>query len=60
LIIVWLGASTIRALLFQVAPLDPVTLGGVAVLILTLTLAISAGPALRASRVDLARVLKEE
>lgn len=56
----WLGANTIRAFLFQVKPLDPVTLGAVAALILTLALAVSLRPALRAARVDLGRVLKEE
>lgn len=55
----WLGASTIRAFLFKVQPLDPVTLSAVAVLILALALAVSLEPALRAARVDLARVLRE-
>ena len=55
----WLGAGTIRAFLFQIQPFDPVTLGGVAVLILALALMVSVRPALRAARVDLASVLKD-
>ena len=58
--LVWLGASTIRSFLFQVQPLDPVTLGGVAALILILALAVSIRSALRMARVDLATVLKAE
>ena len=56
----WLGASTIRAFLFQVQPLDPATLGVVAVMILSLAMSVSLRPALRAARVDLARALKED
>lgn len=59
LVLAWMGANTIRALLFRVAPLDPIALGGAATLILTLALVVSVRPALRAARVDLARVLKE-
>jgi predicted permease len=56
----WLGAGTIRAFLFQVEPLDPITLGGVSALILALTLAVSLRGALRVARVDLAQVLRAE
>ena len=56
----WLGASTIRAFLFQVQSLDPATLGVVAVVILSLAMSVSLRPALRAARVDLARALKED
>jgi putative ABC transport system permease protein len=56
----WLGASTIRAFLFQITPLDPATLAGVAALILTLALLVSLRPALRAARVDLGSVLKDQ
>jgi ABC-type antimicrobial peptide transport system permease subunit len=56
----WLGASTIRALLFRVEPLDPVTLGGVAAVILFLAMGVSLRPALRAARVDLASVLRHQ
>ena len=56
----WLGANTIRSFLFQVQPLDPVVLGGVAGLILILALAVSVRSALHMARVDLATVLKVE
>ena len=54
----WLGANTIRAFLFQVQPLDPLTLATVAGLILALSLVISLRAAVRAARVDLAQVLR--
>jgi putative ABC transport system permease protein len=60
LLLAWMGASTIRAFLFHVEPLDPATLAGVAAAILTLALAVSLRPAWRAARVDLGRVLREE
>jgi predicted permease len=56
----WLGASTIRALLFRVEPLDPLTLGAVSTVLLVLALTVSLRPALRAARVDLASVLRQE
>jgi predicted permease len=58
--LVWLGSNTIRAFLFQVQPLDPLTLGTVTTLVLVLALAVSVRSALRASRVSLAAVLKTE
>jgi predicted permease len=58
--VAWLSASTIRALLFQIEPLDPVTLIGTSGLISVLALAVSLRPALRAARVDLASVLRTE
>jgi len=60
LALAWMGASTIRAFLFKVQPLDPATLGGVATTILLLALAVSLRPAWRAANVDLGTVLKEE
>ena len=60
LALAWMGASTIRALLFHIQPLDPITLASVAVLILLLSLAVSVKPALRVARVDLSRALREE
>jgi ABC-type antimicrobial peptide transport system permease subunit len=60
LALAWMGASTIRALLFRIQPLDPITLASVAVLILLLSLAVSVKPALRVARVDLSRALREE
>jgi predicted permease len=56
----WLGGSTIRSLLFQIRPLDTVTLSAAAAAILTIALLVSLRPALRAARVDLATVLKEQ
>jgi predicted permease len=56
----WLGGSTIRSFLFQVQPLDPVTLATAAAAILIVALLVSLRPALRAARVDLATVLKEQ
>jgi ABC-type lipoprotein release transport system permease subunit len=55
-----MGTSLIRGFLFRVQPLDPLTLGSVAALILGLALAVSFRPALRAARIDLGRVLREE
>jgi putative ABC transport system permease protein len=60
LVMAWAGAGLIRAFLFRVEPLDPVTLATVSAAILTLALAVSLRPALRAASVDLGRVLKEE
>jgi predicted permease len=56
----WMGTNTIRAFLFRTEPLDAATLGGVAALIVILSMAVSLRPALRAARVDLATVLREE
>jgi predicted permease len=56
----WLGAGTIRAFLFRVQPLDPVTLVSVAASIMVLTLAVTLRPAVDAARVDLAEVLRQE
>jgi putative ABC transport system permease protein len=58
-ILAWVGAGTIRAFLFQIKPLDPATLAEVAGLILTLAVVVSLRPAIHASRVDPAQVLKE-
>ena len=60
LLLAWLGTSLIRSFLFGIQPLDPTTLLVVAMAMLTLSLAVSLRPALRAGRVDLARVLREE
>ena len=60
LLLSYLGANVIRAFLFRIEPLDPVTLGAVGTLILLLAIAVSMRPALRAARVDLAEVLRAE
>ena len=54
------GARLIRSLLYQVEPLDPVTLGTTAFVIFGLALLVSLRPALEATRVDLNRTLREE
>jgi hypothetical protein len=56
----WLGASTIRALLFQVQPMDVLTLSVVATTLLALAIAVTLKPATQAGNVELARVLREE
>jgi putative ABC transport system permease protein len=60
LAIAWLQANTVKAFLFRVEPLDPLTLASVAGLIMTLALAVSLRPALAAARLDLARVLRDQ
>ncbi len=60
LLLAWTGANTIRAFLFRVQPLDPATLATMATLILILALTVSVRPALRAARVDIGHVLKEQ
>jgi ABC-type antimicrobial peptide transport system permease subunit len=54
-----IGAGTIRGFLFAVQPLDPLTVAVVTILIVTLTLAVSLGPALRTAKVDIASTLRE-
>jgi predicted permease len=58
--LVWLGAGLVRALLYRVQPFDPVTLIVVTVAVGAIAAAVSLGPAIRAGRVDLANVLREE
>jgi ABC-type antimicrobial peptide transport system permease subunit len=60
LAISWGLAGLIRAFLFKVEPLDPITLGIVSGTLLALALAVSVRPAISAARVNLARVLREE
>ncbi|CAN5671871.1 hypothetical protein BH24ACI4_BH24ACI4_23910 [soil metagenome] len=60
LLLSWLGANTIHAFLFRTQPLDPLTLGFVAAVILLVSVAVSLGPALRAARTDLGQVLRAE
>jgi putative ABC transport system permease protein len=47
-----LAGGWLRSLLFEVSPLDPVTLGGVSVLVLAVAVAACYVPARRAMRVD--------
>jgi putative ABC transport system permease protein len=60
LVLAWIEASTVKAFLFRVQPLDPLTLASVAGVIMTLALVVSLRPALAAARLDLARVLREQ
>jgi putative ABC transport system permease protein len=54
------GARLIRSLLYQVGPLDPLTLVTTAAVIFGLALLVSLRPAFEATRVDLNRTLREE
>jgi putative ABC transport system permease protein len=54
------GARSIRSLLYQVQPLDPLVLASVAAGIFALALLVSLRPAREAGRVDLNRTLREE
>ena len=60
LLLAWAGAASIRALLYHVHPLDPLTLAATTAAILATTVAVTLGPALRAGRVDLGSVLRAE
>ena len=53
-------ASTLRALLFGVAPLDPVVMAAVAALLLTVALGANYIPARRATRIDPMQALHQE
>lgn len=55
----WLGAGLVRGFLFQVQPLDPVTLVSASALILITAFAVSVRPALLAARTDLTKLLKD-
>jgi putative ABC transport system permease protein len=54
------AASGARSLLFGLEPTDPVTLGAAIAMLATIGLAASYFPALRASRLDPMRVLRDE
>jgi predicted permease len=60
LLLTWLGADLIRTFLYRIEPFDLPTIGTVIVLMFGLAMAVTLRPALRAARVDLARVLREE
>lgn len=55
-----LAARAIGALLFGVAPLDPITFTSAPLVLLVVALVASAGPALRAMRVDPVTILADE
>ena len=54
------GAGTIRAFLFQVEPFDPLVTAGAAATIIVVATLVSLRPALTVSRLDLARVLRDD
>jgi ABC-type antimicrobial peptide transport system permease subunit len=58
--LVFIAARLIEGLLFGVAPADPVTLAGTAVLMLSIAVAAAYLPARRASRVDPMAALRHE
>jgi predicted permease len=55
----WL-ARLVRSMLYGLTPSDPLTLAGVAVLLLAISLLAAFGPARRASRIDPNRALRHE
>lgn len=54
------GFRVLGALLFDVSPTDPVTLGGVCILLLAVALAAAYIPARQATRIDPAQALRAE
>jgi len=54
-----LGATLLRSFITDVSPIDPLTLAGTAVLVMGVTFAASASPAVRAVRVDPLVVLRD-
>jgi predicted permease len=58
-LLAWAASSTIEALLYQVAPMDPVSLAVAACAILLLTAVVTARPALSATRIDIVSRLRE-
>jgi predicted permease len=60
LLLTWAGAGMIRTFLFGVRPFDGVTMAAVIGTMLLLAALVALRPALRAARVDLATVLRDE
>jgi predicted lysophospholipase L1 biosynthesis ABC-type transport system permease subunit len=60
LLLAWIGSRFTRALLYQVSPVDPLTLGSTVAVLVVTAVAASAVPASRAARVDPMTVLREE
>ncbi|HEX5474119.1 MAG TPA: ABC transporter permease [Vicinamibacterales bacterium] len=58
--VAWLSADAIRSFLFQVQPLDPLTIAAAAGSIMVVAVLVSLRPALRAARVDLVHVLRND
>ena len=55
-----IGGKLLTAQLFEVSPLDPLALGGAAVLLLAIGIGAAFLPARRASRVDPVKALRSE
>lgn len=60
LLISYVAAPYARDLLFEVSPREPLILGGVAIMLLTVATLASLGPGLRATRVDPMSALKTD
>jgi putative ABC transport system permease protein len=54
------GTRFLRGLLFEVRPVDPVTIGGAAVLLIAVATLAAYAPMRRAARVDVVRVLRSQ
>jgi putative ABC transport system permease protein len=54
------SARLVSGMLFGIEPLDPLTLGSVALLLISVAVVAGLGPALRAARLDPATVLRDE
>ncbi|HYN07332.1 MAG TPA: FtsX-like permease family protein [Vicinamibacterales bacterium] len=59
LVLAWFGATLIGAFLYRVEPFDLPTLGAVIGLLFVLAMVVTLRPALAASRLDLAKLLKD-
>jgi predicted permease len=60
LVLTWLARGIVRAFLFRVEPLDPLTLITVTGTILALSLIVTLRPALAVARVDLTQLMRHE
>jgi ABC-type antimicrobial peptide transport system permease subunit len=58
--VVWIASRWVKSLLFGLAPTDPATMTGAAVLLVTAALGAAYVPARRASKVDPMTALREE
>jgi len=58
--VAYLAARAMRAILFGIAPSDPLTIGAAVMLVVLMTLVGSFVPARRAARIDPMRVLRSD
>ena len=54
------GTRFLRGLLFEVQPMDPMTIGGAAVLLIAVAALAAYAPMRRAARVDIVRILRSQ